>query len=78
MGIWRTEPAQFSALTFALGNGALSIGIFLFEETEFNSSRIPSQDFSTLQLNEPVQNARGGLAEHPCPQPAPALLHHRE
>lgn len=44
-------------------NGALSIGFLLFEKTEFNSSRVPSQDFTTLQLKKSAQNARGALAE---------------
>lgn len=65
MGVWRTESVWFSALTFALVNDALSMGIFLFEKTEFNSSRIPSQDYSTLQSKESAQSARGALAETP-------------
>lgn len=42
MGLWSSKPAWFSALIIALVNGALSTGIFLFEKTECNSSRIPS------------------------------------
>lgn len=78
MGVWSTEPAWLFAVTFALVNGALSIGVFLFEKTEFNSFRIPSQDFTSLQLKESAQNARGASAEIPMSQPAPALLCHRE
>lgn len=64
-GFWSTKPAWFPALTVALVNGALSMGIFLFEKTECNSSRIPSQDFTVLQLKESAQNAREALAGIP-------------